>query len=601
MTLVRWTPTADGLHREPDQLGYAYRVIDRIAWTRWLTDISGRPDPELEVVKRTLRVHQDAPAPRAPKAPAKPAVIPAVAVKPVPAPAAKPAEPTPVPAAVVPLATEPVAVATPALLDREVIRQAVLDLVAEKTGYPQDMLDPELDMEADLGVDTVKQAEIFAVIRETYSIHRDENLKLRDFPTINHVIGFVMDRATVPAPAAPGNGSIGPVPETTTVAAPVVPVVEAVIPAATEHAALPGVGLDREVIRQAVLDLVAEKTGYPQDMLDPELDMEADLGVDTVKQAEIFAVIRETYSIHRDENLKLRDFPTINHVIGFVMDRATAPAGTPTGNGSTPSVLEPAEATTVVETPTAIAPTPAEAAVPVTTAPVAPGGAGLDREVIRQAVLDLVAEKTGYPQDMLDPELDMEADLGVDTVKQAEIFAVIRETYGIHRDENLKLRDFPTINHVIGFVMDRATAPAGAPTGNGSTSPAPAPAAAATPVAASTAIAPAPAEDVVPATPAPGAGLDRELVRQAVLDLVAEKTGYPQDMLDPELDMEADLGVDTVKQAEIFAVIRETYGIHRDENLKLRDFPTINHVIGFVMDRATGDAQPRERDVVTAV
>ena len=82
MTLVRWTPTADGLHREPDQLGYAYRVIDRIAWTRWLTDISGRPDPEVEVVKRTLRVHQDAPAPRAPKAPAKPAVTPAVAVKP---------------------------------------------------------------------------------------------------------------------------------------------------------------------------------------------------------------------------------------------------------------------------------------------------------------------------------------------------------------------------------------------------------------------------------------------------------------------------------------------------------------------------------------
>ena len=592
MTLVRWTPTADGLHREPDQLGYAYRVIDRIAWTRWLTDISGRPDPEVEVVKRTLRVHQDAPAPRAPKAPAKPAVTPAVAVK---------------PAAVVPLATEPVAVATPARLDREVIRQAVLDLVAEKTGYPQDMLDPELDMEADLGVDTVKQAEIFAVIRETYSIHRDENLKLRDFPTINHVIGFVMDRATAPAGTPTSNGStpspLEPAEATTVVETPTATaptLTEAAVPVTTAPVAPGGAGLDREVIRQAVLDLVAEKTGYPQDMLDPELDMEADLGVDTVKQAEIFAVIRETYSIHRDENLKLRDFPTINHVIGFVMDRATAPAGTPTTNGSTPSPLEPAEATTVVETPTAIAPALTEAAVPLTTAPVAPGGAGLDREVIRQAVLDLVAEKTGYPQDMLDPELDMEADLGVDTVKQAEIFAVIRETYSIHRDENLKLRDFPTINHVIGFVMDRATAPAGGPTGNGSISPA-RPVAEATPMVASTAIVPAPVENAVAATPAPGAGLDRAVVRQAVLDLVAEKTGYPQDMLDPELDMEADLGVDTVKQAEIFAVIRETYSIHRDENLKLRDFPTINHVIGFVMDRATGEAQPRERDVVTAV
>jgi acyl carrier protein len=207
----------------------------------------------------------------------------------------------------------------------------------------------------------------------------------------------------------------------------------------------------------------------------------------------------------------------------------------------------------------------------------------------------------------------MEADLGVDTVKQAEIFAVIRDTYGIHRDENLKLRDFPTINHVIGFVMDRATAPAGAPS-NGTAAtvlepksevPAVVAQTKAKTTKASPVLPPAPTEATVPVATEPGAiagaGLDREEVRQAVLDLVAEKTGYPQDMLDPELDMEADLGVDTVKQAEIFAVIRDTYGIHRDENLKLRDFPTINHVIGFVMDRAVAGAQPRERGVVTTV
>ena len=53
---------------------------------------------------------------------------------------------------------------------------------------------------------------------------------------------------------------------------------------------------------------------------------------------------------------------------------------------------------------------------------------------------------------MLDLDLDLEADLGVDTVKQAEMFAAIRETYGIPRDEDLKLRDYPTLAHVIRFV-----------------------------------------------------------------------------------------------------------------------------------------------------
>src|SRR5581483_11018968 len=64
--------------------------------------------------------------------------------------------------------------------------------------------------------------------------------------------------------------------------------------------------------------------------------------------------------------------------------------------------------------------------------------------------------QTGYPKDMLDLDLDLEADLGIDTVKQAEMFAAIRATYNIPRDENLKLRDFPTLAHVIKFAQDRS-------------------------------------------------------------------------------------------------------------------------------------------------
>ena len=41
---------------------------------------------------------------------------------------------------------------------------------------------------------------------------------------------------------------------------------------------------------------------------------------------------------------------------------------------------------------------------------------------MKERILALVVEKTGYPQDMLDLDLDLEADLGVDTVKQAEMF-----------------------------------------------------------------------------------------------------------------------------------------------------------------------------------
>ena len=113
-------------------------------------------------------------------------------------------------------------------------------------------------------------------------------------------------------------------------------------------------------------------------------------------------------------------------------------------------------------------------------------------------VLAVVADKTGYPSDMLDPDLDLEADLGIDTVKQAEVFASIRETFGIARDDSVKLRDYPTITSVIGFVRDRANLPEAASV---AAVPAPAPA---VPAQAAAPAAPAvPAQAAAPEAPPP--------------------------------------------------------------------------------------------------
>ena len=143
-----------------------------------------------------------------------------------------------------------------------------------------------------------------------------------------------------------------------------------------------------------VVALVAEQTGYPPELLDLDLDLEADLGIDTVKQAELFAQVRETYGIERDDSLKLRDYPTLNHVVGFVRDRIPHPGSRCGCAGRTGRR----------------------------------GGAGGAGEELVARVVALVAEQTGYPPELLDLDLDLEADLGIDTVKQAELFAQVRET-----------------------------------------------------------------------------------------------------------------------------------------------------------------------------
>ena len=365
MLLLRWVPTADGRRRAVNELGYSYRVADPAAWAQWLQAASRYEAPRLEVAQHRLRVvDQGAPNGAVQPATVTPepvvAAAPPVVAAPPPVVAAAPpvvAAAPPVVAAAPPVvaAAPPVVAAAPLVAEPVVAAPApapaaaalpsdaelearVLEIVAEQTGYPTDLLDMELDLEADLGIDTVKQAEVFASIRESYGIERDDALKLRDYPTLNHVVGFVRDRApgatgAVAAPAAP-TPAVAAVPEPVTVAAPEPPPVAAAAPppvAAAEPAPVAAAepAPSGDGVEARVLEVVAEQTGYPTDLLDMDLDLEADLGIDTVKQAEVFASIRESYGIERDDALKLRDYPTLNHVVGFVRDRAPNLAASP--------------------------------------------------------------------------------------------------------------------------------------------------------------------------------------------------------------------------------------------------------------------------------
>ncbi|MDE0890779.1 MAG: SDR family NAD(P)-dependent oxidoreductase [Planctomycetota bacterium] len=75
---------------------------------------------------------------------------------------------TPAPAAATPLAA---AAATPPVEEaKEVevdLEAALLKIVSERTGYPEDMLDFDLDLEADLGIDSIKRIEILGALGDS--------------------------------------------------------------------------------------------------------------------------------------------------------------------------------------------------------------------------------------------------------------------------------------------------------------------------------------------------------------------------------------------------------------------------------------------------
>lgn len=59
---------------------------------------------------------------------------------------------------------------------------------------------------------------------------------------------------------------------------------------------------DKEALTAKVLQVVSDRTGYPPDMLDLDLNMEADLGIDSIKRVEILGTLQQMFLMSNDQN-----------------------------------------------------------------------------------------------------------------------------------------------------------------------------------------------------------------------------------------------------------------------------------------------------------
>lgn len=73
------------------------------------------------------------------------------------------------------------------------------------------------------------------------------------------------------------------------------------------------------------------------------------------------------------------------------------------------------------------------------------------------------------------------------------------------------------------------------------------------------ALPPPPKRTPAPGDKAPQTVAGAEPTPGLVLAIIAEKTGYPVEALAPELDLEADLGIDSIKRVEILGAVSENF------------------------------------------
>ncbi len=300
--------------------------------------VTSSPAPQLK--------SSPAPAPAPLPAAARPALKPALLPEP-PAPAARRVD-THRPSAAAPAANG--------------LTPQVLAVVAEKTGYPVEMLKPAMSLDHDLGIDSIKRVEILSALQEKLpqlpTVTPEQLQTLHRLQDVIDLLGAASAAAAAPelrqvasAPAAPAAGNLAP----------------------------------------QVLAVVAEKTGYPVEMLKPGMSLDHDLGIDSIKRVEILSALQE----------QLPQLPAVTpeqlqtlHRLQDVIDLLGASSSTSTA----PEFRQ-----------------------------AAPAPAAPDLGNLAPQVLAVVAEKTGYPVEMLKPAMSLDHDLGIDSIKRVEILSALQE------------------------------------------------------------------------------------------------------------------------------------------------------------------------------
>jgi acyl carrier protein len=77
-------------------------------------------------------------------------------------------------------------------------------------------------------------------------------------------------------------------------------------------------------------------------------------------------------------------------------------------------------------------------------------------DALSQALLEVVSEKTGYPTEMLALEMDLEADLGIDSIKRVEIMGSLQEAFsGLPKLSPEALAEKRTLAHIVQYLREK--------------------------------------------------------------------------------------------------------------------------------------------------
>ena len=158
------------------------------------------------------------------------------------------------------------------------------------------------------------------------------------------------------------------------------------------------------------------------------LQLRSELGIDSIKRVEILSAVQDKLGVEAQDVDALSRTRTVGEVIE-AMKAEIARAG-----GGSVTLAAPS-ATVIVAAPVALA-----------LSKVVSGAAAAQAEAV---VLEVLAQKTGYEADMIEEDMELESELGIDSIKRVEILSAVQDKLGVEAQDVDALSRTRTVGEVI--------------------------------------------------------------------------------------------------------------------------------------------------------
>merc|ERR1712166_1674532 len=165
---------------------------------------------------------------------------------------------------------------------------------------------------------------------------------------------------------------------------------------------------------------------------------------------------------------------------------------------------------------------------------------------------------------MIEDDMELETELGIDSIKRVEILSEVQSQLNVEAQDVDALSRTRTVGEVIAAMINEINGGAG---GNSNSS-----------------------ASAASNNNGNSGAADAKMAMTVVMEVLAAKTGYDVEMIEDDMELETELGIDSIKRVEILSEVQSRLNVEAQDVDALSRTRTVGEVIAAMINEIGGSS-----------